>query len=133
MIMKNNVRSANVVDAYVGSRLRHRREELSLSQDKLASEMDVSFQQLQKYERGINRLSASRLFELANLLNIEVSYFFDGINNITTSITDTDYTVNEVAGLLVNKFALDFLALFSKASKKKQKVIMDLIQVICEE
>ena len=66
------------VDIFVGQRLRQRRDALGLSQIELAAALDLSFQQIQKYERGINRVSASTLFEAARFLQAPVGYFFDG-------------------------------------------------------
>ena len=69
------------VDVYVGQRLRQRRTLLGMSQEKLAQTFGVSFQQVQKYERGANRISASRLHLLTQILDVPVTYFFDGLPN----------------------------------------------------
>lgn len=68
---------SNPVDAHVGSRLRLRRTLLGLSQEKLGDAVGLTFQQIQKYERGANRIGASRLFEFSRILNVPVSFFFD--------------------------------------------------------
>ena len=65
------------IDAYVGSRVRFRRMVLGMSQQRLGDELGISFQQVQKYEKGVNRITAGRLYQLAGLLGVEVSYFFD--------------------------------------------------------
>jgi transcriptional regulator with XRE-family HTH domain len=65
------------VDAYVGSRICLRRVMLGLSQTRLAEALGITFQQVQKYERGVNRVSASRLFKISYVLDMPVSYFFD--------------------------------------------------------
>ncbi|WP_448206230.1 helix-turn-helix domain-containing protein [Azospirillum sp. sgz302134] len=67
----------NPIDIHVGARLRLRRTLLGLSQEKLGEAVGITFQQLQKYERGSNRISASRLFNLSQVLGVPVSYFFD--------------------------------------------------------
>lgn len=69
------------IDAYIGARVRLRRLMLQMSQEALGEELALTFQQVQKYEKGINRISASRLFELANALRVPVSYFFDGLKS----------------------------------------------------
>lgn len=69
----------NPVDVHVGSRIRQRRTLLGMSQEKLAQELDISFQQVQKYESGKNRLSASRLYQIAKIVDTPVSYFFKDI------------------------------------------------------
>lgn len=67
----------NEMDVHVGKRLRVRRSLLGLSQEKLAESIGLTFQQIQKYERGTNRVSAGRLFELSKILDVPVSYFFE--------------------------------------------------------
>lgn len=67
----------NPIDIHVGARLRLRRTLLGLSQEKLGEAVGITFQQLQKYERGANRISASRLFNLAQVLGVPVGFFFD--------------------------------------------------------
>ncbi len=70
--------SSHPVDIHVGKRLRLRRTLLGMSQEAVGSAIGVTFQQVQKYERGINRMGASRLFDFSKVMNIPVSYFFDG-------------------------------------------------------
>ncbi len=69
----------NLLDAYVGKRLKLRRVMLRMSQDELASMIGVTFQQVQKYENGVNRISASRLFIIAKVLQVDVGFFFFGL------------------------------------------------------
>jgi transcriptional regulator with XRE-family HTH domain len=68
----------NEVDQYVGRRLRMRRLMLGMSQEKLAGQLRLTFQQVQKYEKGINRISASRLQEMSRILQVPVPFFFEG-------------------------------------------------------
>jgi transcriptional regulator with XRE-family HTH domain len=67
------------VDSYVGSRIRERRVMLGLSQQQMANLIGVTYQQAHKYERGINRISAGRLFEIARVLRVPVGYFSEGL------------------------------------------------------
>ncbi|MBB3268300.1 transcriptional regulator with XRE-family HTH domain [Azospirillum sp. OGB3] len=67
----------NPIDAHVGSRVRLRRTLLGMSQEKLGDAIGLTFQQVQKYERGANRIGASRLFKLSQVLDVPVSFFFD--------------------------------------------------------
>lgn len=69
----------NPIDVHVGARVRLRRTLLGMSQERLGDALGLTFQQVQKYERGANRVGASRLFELAKALNVPVSYFFDDL------------------------------------------------------
>jgi transcriptional regulator with XRE-family HTH domain len=77
--------SCQAMDLHVGRRLRARRTLLGMGQDQVGSAIGVTAQQIQKYETGLNRIGAGRLYQLAGLLNIEVSYFFDEVD---TSIDD---------------------------------------------
>jgi transcriptional regulator with XRE-family HTH domain len=67
----------NPIDVHVGSRLRMRRMLVGMSQEKLGEHLDLTFQQVQKYEKGSNRISASRLFDMARILDVPVQFFFD--------------------------------------------------------
>jgi transcriptional regulator with XRE-family HTH domain len=69
----------NPVDIHVGKRLRQRRTLLGMSQEKLGELLGLTFQQVQKYERGTNRIGSSRLFRLSCILEVPVSYFFEGL------------------------------------------------------
>jgi DNA-binding XRE family transcriptional regulator len=70
-------RSANAIDAYIGARMRERRLALNISQNQLGKELGVSFQQIQKYESGENRVSAARLFDICKALNVSLSSMFE--------------------------------------------------------
>ncbi len=75
--MKKN---PNPVDVYVGQRLRMRRMLMGMSQSKLGEQINLTFQQVQKYEKGTNRIGASRLFEFSKVLDVPVQYFFENID-----------------------------------------------------
>src|SRR5579871_4507686 len=70
-------RKPNPVDVHVGSRVRYRRMIIGMSQEKLGEKMNLTFQQIQKYEKGTNRIGASRLFQLSKILDVPVGYFFE--------------------------------------------------------
>jgi transcriptional regulator with XRE-family HTH domain len=70
-------RRANPIDIHVGSRVRFRRMLLGMSQEKLGERLGLTFQQVQKYEKGINRIGASRLYDLAQVLGVSVQFFYD--------------------------------------------------------
>ncbi len=78
-------RSANPVDTHVGERIRSQRKALHLSQEKLGNELGVTFQQVQKYERGANRVGASRLWRLSKVMDVPVSFFFEGLDGVVHS------------------------------------------------
>jgi transcriptional regulator with XRE-family HTH domain len=77
---------ANEIDAHVGARLRLRRLLLGISQEKLGDALGLTFQQIQKYERGANRVGASRLYDLSKVLDVPVAYFFDAMPDETAAV-----------------------------------------------
>ncbi len=79
------MRSADEVDAHVGRRLRQRRIALGISQEQLGNELGLTFQQIQKYEKGQNRISAGRLYKLSTILSVSVGFFFEGLSNSDTA------------------------------------------------
>lgn len=79
------IRRPSSVDVHVGGRVRVRRRLINMTQETLADMIDVTFQQVQKYERGSNRISASKLFGIAEALEVPISYFFDGLDETTAS------------------------------------------------
>jgi transcriptional regulator with XRE-family HTH domain len=85
----------NPIDIHVGQRLRLRRTLLGLSQEKLGEAVGITFQQLQKYERGANRISASRLFNLSQVLGVPVSFFFDDMPASGPTLEEEDGSVSE--------------------------------------
>ncbi len=82
---KSGSNAYNPIDVHVGARLRARRTLLGMSQTALGVALGISFQQLQKYEAGSNRTSASRLYELSKLLDVDIGYFFDEMDQTTES------------------------------------------------
>ena len=73
--------AVSAIDSYVGSRIRLRRAIVGYSQERLAEEMGITFQQVQKYERGLNRVSAGRLWKLAKILGVSVNFFFEDMDD----------------------------------------------------
>lgn len=74
------------IDRVVGQRLRWRRRELRLTQEQLGEQLGLTFQQVQKYEKGVNRISAGRLFEMSRVLNVSISYFYEGIDELLETL-----------------------------------------------
>jgi transcriptional regulator with XRE-family HTH domain len=75
-------KAPNPIDKHVGSRVRMRRMMLGMSQEKLGNALDLTFQQVQKYEKGTNRIGASRLQQIAQILQVQVAFFFEGAPTI---------------------------------------------------
>ncbi len=78
-LLKRTIGKPNPIDIHVGSRVRLRRTLLGMSQERLADAVGLTFQQIQKYERGTNRIGSSRLYQFAQVLDVPVSFFFDGM------------------------------------------------------
>ena len=78
---ENEPRLAKRVDSHVGSQIRKRRTLLGFTQEQLAAALDISYQQVQKYETGANRVSAGRLYQIAKELSVDVGYFFEGLDD----------------------------------------------------
>ena len=83
--IERNFRITNnkAIDMHVGKRVRLRRTLLGMSQEQLGTELNITFQQVQKYERGANRISASRLWDIGQILDVPISYFFDDMSQDT--------------------------------------------------
>ena len=75
-------RDPNYIDVHVGTRMRMRRQLINMSQERLGELLGITFQQIQKYEKGSNRISASRLFYSAKTLGVPVQFFFDGLPGV---------------------------------------------------
>lgn len=82
-------RRPNPVDVHVGARIRLRRKLVGISQEQLAEALGLTFQQVQKYERGANRVSASKLWDIAHKLQVTIAYFFEGLEEGEFSTTAT--------------------------------------------
>jgi transcriptional regulator with XRE-family HTH domain len=129
-------RRPNPIDLHVGSRVRMRRKILRVSQEKLAEGLDLTFQQVQKYERGANRISASKLFEIAKALNTPVSYFFDGLHETTNPAllgfaeAGNDQFVHD---FLMTSEGMELAMLFPKIPKGRvRRRLLDLVRAMGE-
>lgn len=127
--------TADEVDKYVGSRVRMQRTILGLSQEKLADFVGVTFQQVQKYERGANRISASRLLSFSKILQVPVSYFFEGMEETSNLkkigfAEDAQETFDgDDNNILSKKETLDLLkAYYSEKDAKKRKEIVKFVK-----
>ena len=90
--MKRDVRTATEVDVFVGAQLKMLRKSAGFSQTNLANQVGVTFQQIQKYERGANRIGASRLWEFCKIFNVEPGRFFEGVEAHLVSLKSATAT-----------------------------------------
>ena len=104
------------IDRIVGQRIRWRRKELRLTQDKLGDLLGLTFQQVQKYEKGINRISAGRLFELSNVLDVPITYFYEGAEDLVNANGGVAENGSTAHIPVLNAETLDLIAAFQKIS-----------------
>lgn len=130
-------RSPNPVDLHVGSRIRMRRKLLGVSQERLADDLELTFQQVQKYERGANRVSASKLYEIAKSLQTSIAYFFEGLNDPATAKADgmTDSGAEDfIHEFLMTPEGLELAVKFPKIKRRNvRRRILDLVRDMAEE
>lgn len=125
----------SVIDSHVGNRIRLRRSFLRISQEKLGEQLGVSFQQVQKYEKGSNRIGAGQLFHIAKFLKVDPGYFFVGLP--TAEIADVGFSERQsdipTAGIedTTDGIALNRAFARIKSSKLRRKLI-DLVTAIAD-
>jgi transcriptional regulator with XRE-family HTH domain len=129
----NDERAANAVDRKLGQRVRTRRLEIGMSQERLAELLGVTFQQVQKYEKGINRIAASRLFDISSALDMPVSRFFEGlIGRGAQGVAESskDY----IDDALATPEGAQLMALFASIkSVKVRRRVIELVRALTEE
>ncbi len=129
----NDERSANMIDRRLGQRLRARRLEVGLSQERLAEILGLTFQQVQKYEKGVNRIAASRLFDIAAALDVPVGFFFDGLSSTAANGVAEDGPDGLVFDTLATPDGLQLLTLFgSITSPKVRRRVVELVRALSE-
>jgi transcriptional regulator with XRE-family HTH domain len=128
-----STKAPNPVDKYVGSRVRMRRIMLGMSQEKLGEALGLTFQQVQKYEKGTNRVGASRIQQIAEILQIPVSFLFDGGPSGTTNADGTieGPSPSYVSDFLATSEGLALTRAFTRISDAKlRRSIVELVEQI---
>ncbi|TCP44121.1 helix-turn-helix domain-containing protein [Rhodovulum marinum] len=115
----------HAVDIHVGKRIRHRRWMTGMTQQQLAEAVGIKFQQIQKYEVGANRVSASRLWDIARALDVPVSFFFDGLSKANGHAAPRKPGTPAV-DLLDDKEALDLIRFFHAIPESQRRRLFDL-------
>jgi transcriptional regulator with XRE-family HTH domain len=123
-------RSAGPIDKYFGDRLRARRIMMKMSQDDLANSLGVSFQQIQKYEKGTNRLSAAMMVRVAEILGVDVGYFYDEIPKTKRSGEIETPALTELALTLHGRRLID--AFLNLKNDKMRGAVADLAHVLAQ-
>jgi len=117
------------VDVHVGKRVRHRRWLVGMTQQQLAEKVGIKFQQIQKYETGANRVSASRLWDIADALDVQVSFFFDGLE---ASAADDKVGDSVPADLMGDKEALDLVRSYYSIPENQRRRLFELARVLSD-
>ncbi|MBQ7674010.1 MAG: helix-turn-helix domain-containing protein [Alphaproteobacteria bacterium] len=117
------------LDTFIGEKVKQRRAVIGMSQDKLGSYLGITFQQVQKYEKGVNRISASMLYTIATVLNTDIQYFIDGFNDgDSNSFNEFNSPVYEV-NIQNQKESLDLLkAYYAIPDPIVRKKVMELVK-----
>ncbi|MBJ3762463.1 helix-turn-helix transcriptional regulator [Maribius pontilimi] len=119
------------VDVHVGKRIRHRRWMLGMTQQQLAEKVGIKFQQIQKYETGMNRVSASRLWDIADALDVQVAFFFEGMSEDNDAQTDT-VIKGSANDLLTDKEALELVRSYYAIPENQRRRLFELARVLSD-
>ncbi|WP_226622846.1 helix-turn-helix domain-containing protein [Alloyangia pacifica] len=122
------------VDVHVGKRIRHRRWLVGMTQQQLAEHVGIKFQQIQKYETGANRVSASRLWDIADALEVPVSFFFEGIESEQQSGDAEAAPASPAmpADILGDKEALDLVRSYYAIPENQRRRLFELARVLSD-
>ena len=128
-------RNANPIDVHVGNRVRMRRMLIGMSQEKLGDQLGLTFQQVQKYEKGSNRVSASRLFRMAQILGVNIQFFYDDMPGSVSGVPSTGFAKNQngerVMNLISSAEGLQLNQAFIKINDADVcRHIIDLVKVL---
>lgn len=119
------------VDVHVGKRIRHRRWLVGMTQQQLAESVGIKFQQIQKYETGMNRVSASRLWDIASSLSVPVSFFFEGLGD-TSSVAEPEQSQEVPLDILKDKEALDLIRSYYSIPETQRRRLFELARVLSD-
>ncbi|WP_170377978.1 MULTISPECIES: helix-turn-helix domain-containing protein [Ruegeria] len=117
------------VDVHVGKRVRHRRWLIGMTQQQLAQQVGIKFQQIQKYETGANRISASRLWDIADALDVPVSFFFEGLEEGQKEKSDKSALPADLMG---DKEALDLVRSYYAIPENQRRRLFELARVLSD-
>ncbi|SMY08561.1 helix-turn-helix domain-containing protein [Flavimaricola marinus] len=118
------------VDVHVGKRIRHRRWIAGTTQQQLAESVGIKFQQIQKYETGMNRVSASRLWDIAHALGVQVSFFFEGLDE---AVNVPSMDASDMPGdIMSDREALELLRSYYAIPENQRRRLFDLARVLSE-
>jgi len=113
------------VDRHVGLRMRMRRKAIGLTQERLGEKLELTFQQIQKYEHGANRVSASKLFQIAGILGVGVTYFFE-------EFSDGSEDGAAAPTAMASPDLLEMAETFPRIPERQRRKVMELLRLLCE-
>ena len=123
----------NPIDRHVGLRIRMRRKELGISQERLAESIGLTFQQVQKYERAANRVSASKLWEVSRALSTSISYFYEGLGDAIEA-PGSNVPRESMQDFLLTPEGIELAQVFPKIGKSRvRRKILDLVRAMTGE
>jgi len=127
-------KNTNPVDAQVGSRVRLRRMLIGMSQERLGELLGLTFQQVQKYEKGLNRIGAGRLFDIARILGVPIDYFYEGLaGGSSRGFAENDASPPIVEFMSSSEGLQLALAFTSIKEPKVRKRVLDLVKSLAED
>ena len=126
---------ANDIDLHLGRRLRRRRRLLGLTQQQLATSVGIRFQQIQKYECGANRISAARLWQLSEALEIPIGYFYDGLSEAQTRTATAAIVAPEprTGEVMARKETMDLIRAYYQLGERPRRRLLDLAKSLHNE
>lgn len=126
-------RKPHPTDAHVGMRVRMRRKLLGLSQERLAEALDLTFQQVQKYEKGTNRISASKLFETARFLGVDIGYFFEGLNREAADGMEEPAGEPYAQEFIMTHEGVELASLFPRLTPRQRRQVLELVRTFLDD
>ena len=127
-------KQANPIDAQVGNRVRLRRMLIGMSQERLGELLGLTFQQVQKYEKGVNRIGAGRLFEVSRILGVTIEYFYEGVNSQLSSGFTEGASSPPVMEFVSSGEGLQLSLAFMKIKDPKlRRRVLDLVKQMAED
>ena len=118
------------VDVYVGKRVRQRRWMVGMTQQQLAEKVGIKFQQIQKYETGMNRVSASRLWDISEALDVNIAFFFEGLEAKDGEDKTGDGTIP--GDILADKEALELVRSYYSIPENQRRRLFELARVLSD-
>ena len=115
------------IDALVGQRIKARRQSLRLTQTQLAERIGVTFQQVQKYENGSNRVSAARLWQVADVFGVPITYFFEGLD------AEDNSQMARRSDMLSDRGAMELIELYTHLSDVQRKAVLSFLRSVADE